>query len=210
MRILEGAGRAFGRLGYAGCRVEDILDEAGVSRPTFYKFFSGKEEVFDAVEEAFTLSFIHAMEGAVDASLDTGAQAEALVDAYLRWIAGQRSLAHTMFTDLTRPRADTIRDARARSFQAFMDVIRGLAASDARRPADPFVYRGIIGAISEIGLALIEAPGLGEREMSRARASIMRIVAATLADRPDDHVPELPVQDGTGSADEEAGRRMDG
>src|SRR4051794_32033833 len=50
-RILEGAARAFGTLGYAAVRVEDILLETGISRPTFYKTFGTKEEVFQALSE---------------------------------------------------------------------------------------------------------------------------------------------------------------
>jgi AcrR family transcriptional regulator len=46
-RILAGAARTFGRLGYAAARVEDILAEAEISRPTFYKAFQSKADVFE-------------------------------------------------------------------------------------------------------------------------------------------------------------------
>ena len=44
--ILRGASRAFVRLGYHECRVDDILAEANVSRTHFYRFFGSKEAVF--------------------------------------------------------------------------------------------------------------------------------------------------------------------
>ncbi len=48
---MEGARRAFERLGYQATRVEDILQEAGVSRPTFYRVFHNKEEVYAEISD---------------------------------------------------------------------------------------------------------------------------------------------------------------
>jgi AcrR family transcriptional regulator len=44
-RILAAAGEAFATNGYARTSVEAITDLAGCSRPTFYQYFSGKEDV---------------------------------------------------------------------------------------------------------------------------------------------------------------------
>ncbi len=44
---LLGAGRkVFGELGYAGARVEDIIESAGTSRATFYRYFKSKNALF--------------------------------------------------------------------------------------------------------------------------------------------------------------------
>jgi AcrR family transcriptional regulator len=44
---LLGAGRkVFGELGYAGARVEDIIEAAGTSRATFYRYFKSKNALF--------------------------------------------------------------------------------------------------------------------------------------------------------------------
>lgn len=44
-RILAAATQAFDELGYAATTVEAITDRAGCSRPTFYQYFSGKEDL---------------------------------------------------------------------------------------------------------------------------------------------------------------------
>ncbi|MEQ8841865.1 MAG: TetR/AcrR family transcriptional regulator [Acidimicrobiales bacterium] len=44
-RILAAAGQAFAEHGYARTSVEAITDIAGCSRPTFYQYFSGKEDL---------------------------------------------------------------------------------------------------------------------------------------------------------------------
>jgi AcrR family transcriptional regulator len=45
-RILEAALGAFGELGYRACRIERITERAGCSRPSFYQYFSSKEDLF--------------------------------------------------------------------------------------------------------------------------------------------------------------------
>lgn len=45
-RILDAALEVFGQTGYEACRVERITEVAGCSRPSFYQYFSSKEEVF--------------------------------------------------------------------------------------------------------------------------------------------------------------------
>ncbi len=182
--ILEGAGSAFARLGYGACRVEDIIEDAGVSRATFYKFFDSKEQVFDTVEDAFYLSFVTAIQGAIRPDLSPAEQADALLEAYLRWITGWRVLARTLWTDATRPRAQTLRDTREAAFKDFVDAIADLNVARGAPPADPFVSRGIIAAISEIGMALTEMPRVTEKDIQRARAAIIHMIVATLSSQP--------------------------
>jgi AcrR family transcriptional regulator len=48
-RLLECSLAVFTRRGYPASRVDDICTEAAISRATFYRYFEGKEEVFDAL-----------------------------------------------------------------------------------------------------------------------------------------------------------------
>src|SRR5579862_6939958 len=50
-RIIGKAAGVFGKRGAADTTVEDILQAAGISRRTFYRFFQSKEEVLDALHE---------------------------------------------------------------------------------------------------------------------------------------------------------------
>lgn len=49
--ILKGAAVAFATHGYSACRIEDILQSAGVSRTHFYRYFSNKDEVYRKLVE---------------------------------------------------------------------------------------------------------------------------------------------------------------
>jgi AcrR family transcriptional regulator len=47
-RLLMAAVRAAAELGYRGMNVQDVIDRAGVSRPTFYEHFTNKDDCFVA------------------------------------------------------------------------------------------------------------------------------------------------------------------
>jgi AcrR family transcriptional regulator len=51
-RLLAGMLRACAQLGYRDLTVQDVLDRAGVSRPTFYEHFENKEDCFLAAFDA--------------------------------------------------------------------------------------------------------------------------------------------------------------
>jgi AcrR family transcriptional regulator len=48
-RLLEAARDVFGLLGYEGTRVDDVVSAASMSHGAFYRYFSGKDEVFREV-----------------------------------------------------------------------------------------------------------------------------------------------------------------
>ena len=50
--VLESAIAAFGRKGYAGTSVTDILEATGLSKPTLYYYFGSKEGLFCAILES--------------------------------------------------------------------------------------------------------------------------------------------------------------
>lgn len=179
--ILVGAGRVFGRLGYAATRVEDILLESDVSRATFYKYFDDKEAVFTAIEEAMSFSFIQAMEGVDTDRLPAPEQAAEYLDTYLRWVLGWREVARIMWTDPTRPRAGDVIEARGSSHRVFLELLLSLAAEMGFDTADPFRYRGLLGAVSEIAQALIESPRVSDQDVARARNAIIHLGVATFS-----------------------------
>lgn len=45
-RVLSASRAVFSRKGYRAATVQDIIDEAGIARATFYKYFTGKRQVF--------------------------------------------------------------------------------------------------------------------------------------------------------------------
>jgi AcrR family transcriptional regulator len=51
-RLLESAQRVFAESGYDGTTVDDIITAAGTSRATFYRYFKGKDGIFDELSRS--------------------------------------------------------------------------------------------------------------------------------------------------------------
>lgn len=64
--ITEAALQEFAEKGYAGTRVNDVADRAGVSKGLLYLYFKTKEDLFKAVIRSFVSPQIEALESAVE------------------------------------------------------------------------------------------------------------------------------------------------
>jgi AcrR family transcriptional regulator len=76
--ILEAALQLFAERGYIGTRVEDIAQEAGISRATFYKHFAERDQI---LEHLFGRLLAGAVEVVPPPDADPGSQVRALLDA---------------------------------------------------------------------------------------------------------------------------------
>lgn len=77
-QILTGAHRIFTRMGYDAASMNDITREAGVSKGTIYVYFSGKEDLFEAlIERERAVLF-----AGVSATLEGPAPLEAKLEAF--------------------------------------------------------------------------------------------------------------------------------
>jgi AcrR family transcriptional regulator len=174
--ILGAATRVFTQHGIAAARVEDILVAAKIARRTFYKYFTGKDDVLAALYEVWTTEILAAINSAraVDPD-DPLAGIRVGIDIFLGFYRqGPRALRELVELAM---RSDSQLAARRRWLReqivALLD--ESVRALDGRR-LDPFVYYALIGALE--GLAL----ELGSRGASPAEIERARLVTHALVD----------------------------
>ncbi|MEP5567581.1 MAG: TetR/AcrR family transcriptional regulator [Halioglobus sp.] len=63
--IIEAAAQVLERWGYQGATTNRIAERAGVSVGTLYQYFNNKDEIFNALIERETTSFLDAIEGSI-------------------------------------------------------------------------------------------------------------------------------------------------
>ncbi len=80
-RILRATFKVLCRHGYGKLNLSDVAAQAGISRPTFYKFFSSKDDLLSA----FSLFELHLLREDLDRALD-GRTGRDRVDALLRFL----------------------------------------------------------------------------------------------------------------------------
>lgn len=91
-RILEGALRALGRHGVRKLGMSDISESAGVSRGTLYRYFSGKEELLEALARYEQRRFETGLGQALADVREGMAQVHAMVDYAVSYLRGHPAL----------------------------------------------------------------------------------------------------------------------
>ncbi len=191
MNILQSAAEVFGNLGYTKTRVEDIISAADISRPTFYRFFRSKEDVFDAVDEISHVSLLQLVRGAVSTVEDPIQKMERSIDAFLRWHAATGPVAKVLRQEALQVESEFAR-RRAATIQMILELFEQEAAAAKREDIDPLIFTSLIAALEHIADRLHEeSESINETDMERAKAVALRLLYGALA-RKGDPIPPLP------------------
>lgn len=189
-RILTGAARAFGKLGYAATRVEDVLEAAEISRPTFYKAFESKDDVFEELSARHHREIRERVIRSLEGAADPLTQLESVVDTFMRWRAELGPIGRvldqegrTPGTRLARHRRETLDAMSAWGAERLRAAGRG--------DADPILYHGLIAAMESVADSLLAKHPVREAAIERAKRISLRIIGGALAS-PGDAVPPLP------------------
>ena len=170
-RLLRATAVAVSRHGTRSCTVQLILEEAGLSRRTFYKTFKSLEDALNALFEV-SVAFLTTIVQQAVASADTPLErVMGAVDAYLDLqivggpliIALQREAMH----------ADSPLAAhRGRLIEEFARLLEQELGPLLSRPADPLLWRAAISMIEGL-VAHLERDGTFTHEhRQRLRAVI--------------------------------------
>lgn len=83
--LLDAALAEFFEKGFEGARLEDIAARAGVSKGTIYLYFSGKEEIFQALVQSIPEANVARLQELVS---DTDVGPDELLQRFLRLVSG--------------------------------------------------------------------------------------------------------------------------
>lgn len=180
MAILQAASDVFGRLGYTATRVEDILAKSNVSRPTFYRFFSSKDDVFLALNEMASLNLLQLLTSSVQGTAHGGHKVEAGIEAFFRWLAATGPLASVLMREGSRPDS-LLAPNRENTDRMLVELLVAEIRGNRGFDPDPLMVVGLLGAMEVIGHALLrETPRLTERHIERGKRIAVRIFMGTL------------------------------
>ena len=102
-RLVSAAATTLSRLGYAGTRLVDVADEAGMQAPTIYYYFESRELLIEEVIVTGTVKLRRFVKDALDAA-PTGAtplqRIDIAIDAHLRQLMSESSFAHAVIRNL--------------------------------------------------------------------------------------------------------------
>jgi AcrR family transcriptional regulator len=123
LRILDGLAIALAYHGYEDTKITDIVELAGVSRPTFYEHFESKDSCFAAAYEDGVERLTEAVEAAVGGERGWSARLSTGLAAALDFLASGPPWAHLLLVEslaASRP----ARLEHERSLVRLADVLR--------------------------------------------------------------------------------------
>lgn len=152
-RLLAATMRASTELGYRDYSVQDVLDRAGVSRPTFYEHFENKEDgflaAFDSAASRLRQRLERAAEGGTEGSWRD--RLRLALEELLLFVREEPDAATTLIVDAraASPAALQRRDELLESFASCLDSQVRPGLSDSSKPSEVSAA-GIVGGIESL------------------------------------------------------------
>ncbi|HEV2791789.1 MAG TPA: TetR/AcrR family transcriptional regulator [Solirubrobacterales bacterium] len=151
-RLIVAMLNAAAELGYLGTNVQDVIDRAGVSRPTFYEHFANKEDCFLAAFDASADRLRKKIETAARQGGEVWRDRVRLgLEALLRFAAHEPDTARTMVVEARAASAAAVR-RRVELLDEFAQCLQTQAEEllPERAAQTPVTASGIVGGIESL------------------------------------------------------------
>lgn len=150
-RLLAGMLRACAQLGYRELTVQDVLERAGVSRPTFYEHFGNKEDCFLAAFDAAAGRLRERVEAAAAEGERWRDRLRAGIEELLRFVEAEPDAARTLIVEARAscPAALDRRDELLDHFAASIDT-QVRAELDTEASISPIAAAGVVGGVESL------------------------------------------------------------
>lgn len=150
-RLLAAMLRATAELGYREVSVQEVLDRAGVSRPTFYEHFENKEACFLAAFDTAATRLRERLETAAEDGEGWRQRFRLSLEELLRFVAEDPDAAMSLIVDARAacPPALERRDELLDHFASCLDSMVRAEADPANAPT-AIAAAGIIGGIEAL------------------------------------------------------------
>ena len=177
--ILRAAATVYNRTG-ADASVEEILQEAGISRATFYRHFRSKEALQEALLAFASQTLLDAVENAAAETESPAERIDAGVRAFLSFHGEQPGVYRVLLASALAPGSE-LHEIQARARDRFASLLESEVERAGLASVDPLVLHALVAAMegTSVGL-LLHRPDVDPDVLERARAALVHIVSATL------------------------------
>ncbi|HEU4705644.1 MAG TPA: TetR/AcrR family transcriptional regulator [Solirubrobacterales bacterium] len=151
-RLIAAILSATAELGYLETNVQDVIDRAGVSRPTFYEHFSNKEDCFLTAFDASAERLSEKIEAAIRMGGDTWRDRVRLgLEALLRFASREPETARMMVVEARAASAAAVRrrvELMDRFAECLDEQARQLIPGD--DPQTSVTAAGVVGGVESV------------------------------------------------------------
>ena len=179
--IMLAAAKTFAERGYRAVSVEDLLAAANLSRRTFYKAFSSKDDVGLALYRFGTDALVDACRRALVEDADLLTRVLRCVDLHLNNAATRGRLIYVLGGEAHNPESPlfTVRMAVHERLVEILQAARG------EQKADPLFVRTLVLALEAMVRSVLaegdEGRKVTDAQIARARKVMARIISGAIA-----------------------------
>lgn len=174
-QLLDAAQQVFAANGYHSAAMDDIAEQAGVSKPVLYQHFPGKLDLYIALLESHVDALVRAVEEALGSTTDNKQRVHNAVGAFFDFVNGDVGAFRMVFESDLRGEPDVQR-AVDRATTATVDAIAKTIMSDAGLDAE----RARLLAVGLVGMSQVSARYWLDQDADVSRDDAVRLTA-TLA-----------------------------
>ncbi len=179
--VMMAAAKTFAERGYRAVSVEDLLSAANISRRTFYKAFSSKDDVGLALYRFGTDILVDACRRALVEDQDLLTRILACIDLHLRNAASMGRLVYVLGGEAHHQDSPLF----AVRMGVHQRLVEMLLAADRERKVDPLFVRTLVLALEAMVRSVLaegdEGRKVTDANIARARKVMARIVTGAIA-----------------------------
>ena len=101
-KILRAARPVFQQQGYAGARMRDIAEQAGINKGLLHYYFKSKEKLFEAIFQEAYLKIVRRVNETFTSAIPLFEKIDAFIDAYIDLLEGDPNLLNFVISELNR------------------------------------------------------------------------------------------------------------
>jgi AcrR family transcriptional regulator len=181
--ILDVAGQVFARVGYESASMDEIAEEAGVSKPMLYAYFGSKEGLYLAYIERAGRDLLERLISATPPADSPAAALRARITEFLAFVEEHADGWQVLFREVasTRPFAERVAELRER----IAGAIRRMVEDSCRGyppPAADAIAHALVGAGESLANWWLEHPEVERDQVAAWYYGVVRAVVAGAAD----------------------------
>ncbi|MEU1547725.1 TetR/AcrR family transcriptional regulator [Nocardia sp. NPDC005745] len=187
-RIVLATAEVFTRTGSRGLSVAQIIEQAGLARPTFYRYFGNANEPLLAVLDSSNEGLVGGIRAALagtDEPVELGIR---LIDAYLDWARGHGPMLRPLFAELHDP-GSPVSAYRERALDDIRDLVRETFAELGRPVPSPLDLDAALHlceyVVYRISAGTVPGAEPDADTVAAARLTMIRVLLTTLGTRVD-------------------------
>lgn len=179
-RIVSATAEVFARHGSHGLSVALIIEQAGIARPTFYRYFANADEPLQLVLDASDRALVDGLQRALDAAEDEIGMVVNGVDAYLAWARDLGPALRPLFAELHDP-SSPVSPHRERTLDLLRERLVARFAALGRETPPPIDIDVLLNTFEYVGFRV--ARDDADTEWARSTmARIALVLLGTVAD----------------------------